>query len=112
MLADAEMDSEEVNKFQDKQYQAQLAQKKAAAAAAAEKKREDNERKMLMAQQDQVDFHFNNSADEMFEENVQLRGEDDKGGEDSGDDSGDDQDERGAYPNISSSGGFVIKLGS
>ena len=46
----------------------------------------------------------------MFEENVMLR--DEKKEDDSGDESGDDQDENAGYPNINSSGGYVIKLGS
>ena len=61
----------------------------------------------MLAQQDQVDFHF--GTDDMFEENVMLR---DEKKDDDGDDSGDDQDANAGYPNINSSGGYVIKLGS
>jgi hypothetical protein len=47
----------------------------------------------------------------MFEENVLLRG-DEAANPKGGDESGIDVGEGAGYPNISSSGGFVIKLGS
>jgi len=47
----------------------------------------------------------------MYEENIMLR-DDEKKDDDDGEGSGDDKDEGEGYPNISSSGGFVIKLGS
>tara|TARA_B110000285_G_C14931601_1_gene517603 strand:+ start:570 stop:920 length:351 start_codon:yes stop_codon:yes gene_type:complete len=105
ILADADMESSEVSKFEDKRYQAQLAQQKSEAVAAEAFRKSEIQRKEILAQSETVDYHF--TGEDIFQEDLMLNKEDG----DDGEGSGDDADEGDAYPNISSSGGYTIKLG-
>lgn len=104
MLADADLENEEVAKLQDKRYLAEIAQKKVEAARVAAKRVSEHQLKLAQAAEDSVDYHF--GTDDIFEENVQLKG--DNGAEANIDL---DDDYGPGYPNISSSGGCLIKSG-
>ena len=58
------MESSEVSKFEDKRYQAQLAQQKAEAVRAEAFRQSEIQRREILAQAETVDYHFN--GEDMF----------------------------------------------
>ena len=58
------MESSEVSKFEDKRYQAQLAQQKAEAVRAEAFRKSEIQRREILAQAETVDYHF--TGEDMF----------------------------------------------